>query len=124
VGAFLIDGIIYGVPAGIGNILTSNGGSGSTAVGLLLLLIGLGLGIYNRWIQQGQTGQSWGKKAVGLKLIAADTGQVVGVGKAFLRDLCHILDGLPCYLGYLWPLWDEKKQTFADKIMNTYVIKL
>jgi uncharacterized RDD family membrane protein YckC len=124
VGAFLIDAIIYGVPIGIGNTLSTSNSSGANIVGILFVLIGLGLGIYNRWVQQGQTGQSWGKKAVGLKLVAADTGQNIGVGKAFLRDLCHILDGLPCYLGYLWPLWDEKKQTFADKLMNTYVIKL
>ena len=36
--------------------------------------------------------------------------------------ICHILDGV-CFIGYLWPIWDAKKQTFADKIMNTYVIK-
>jgi len=123
VGAFLIDAIIYGIPIGIGNAI-SNGGSGSSIIGLLFTLIGLGVWIYNRIIQQGNTGQSWGKKAVGIKLITADTGQPVGPGKAFLRELTHILDGLPCYLGYLWPLWDEKKQTFADKINNTYVIKL
>ncbi len=29
-----------------------------------------------------------------------------------------------CYLGYLWPLWDKKKQTFADKIFGTYSIKV
>jgi uncharacterized RDD family membrane protein YckC len=125
VGAFLIDAIIYGVPAGIGNALTQgNSGGASLAIGWVFLLIGIGLWIYNRWVQQGQTGQSWGKKVVGLKLVGAETGQNVGVGKAALRDITHILDGLPCYVGYLWPLWDEKKQTFADKINNTYVIKL
>ena len=123
VGAFLIDLIIYGIPIGIGNAI-NNGSSGGTIIGLLFTLIGIGVWIYNRIIQQGNTGQSWGKKAVGIKLITADTGQNVGPGKAFLRELTHILDGLPCYLGYLWPLWDEKKQTFADKINNTYVIKL
>ena len=40
---------------------------------------------------------------------------------AFIRDLVHILDGM-AYVGYLWPLWDEKKQTFADKIMRTIVV--
>jgi hypothetical protein len=25
-------------------------------------------------------------------------------------------------VGYLWPLWDEKRQTFADQIMKTTVI--
>lgn len=124
VGAFLIDAIIYSIPIGIGNAIGSNGSGGSSLISLLFTLIGIGIWVYNRIIQQGQTGQSWGKKAVGLKLISADTGQNVGPGKAFLRELTHILDGLPCYLGYLWPLWDEKKQTFADKINNTYVIKL
>jgi uncharacterized RDD family membrane protein YckC len=25
-------------------------------------------------------------------------------------------------VGYLWPFWDDKKQTFADKIMRTIVV--
>ena len=41
---------------------------------------------------------------------------------SFVRQLAHVLDGLPCYLGYLWPLWDAKRQTFADKVIGTYVI--
>ena len=42
---------------------------------------------------------------------------------AFVRKLAHILDALPCYVGYLWPLFDAKKQTFADKVMNTVVVR-
>jgi uncharacterized RDD family membrane protein YckC len=117
--------LIYSVPGVIGNVLTrDNENSALLIVGWLFLLVALGVWIYNRWVLQGQTGQSWGKKALGLKLVGADTGQPVGVLKAFLRDITHILDGLPCYIGYLWPLWDQKKQTFADKINNTYVVKL
>ena len=41
-----------------------------------------------------------------------------GIGRFFL----HIIDALPCYLGFLWPLWDAKRQTFADKVMGTLVI--
>ena len=40
----------------------------------------------------------------------------------FVRQLAHIVDSLVCYLGWLWPLWDSKNQTFADKIMSTVVI--
>ena len=40
----------------------------------------------------------------------------------FVRQLCHYIDGI-LYLGYLWPLWDYKRQTFSDKIMTTLVIK-
>jgi len=31
----------------------------------------------------------------------------------------HIIDGLICNIGYLFPLWDAKRQTIADKIMST-----
>ncbi len=54
-------------------------------------------------------------------LIGEPTGQPIGPLNAFLRDLVHILDGI-AYIGYLWPLWDEKRQTFADKLMKTVVI--
>jgi hypothetical protein len=48
---------------------------------------------------------------------------VVGAGLSIGRYFVHVLDALPCYVGYLWPLVDEKKQTFADKILKTVVIK-
>ena len=47
----------------------------------------------------------------------------IGGGLALARYLLNIVNAIPCYLGYLWPLWDSKRQTFADKIMGTYVIK-
>jgi hypothetical protein len=48
--------------------------------------------------------------------------QPIGGGMCFLRSILHIVDTIPCYLGYLWPIWDGRKQTFSDKIMSTYVI--
>jgi uncharacterized RDD family membrane protein YckC len=122
VGGALIDGLLIGVPYGIGGAFAGN--NDLIIVTLIFYLIGLGLAIWNVVIRQGNTGQTIGKQALGLKLVSADTGQPVGPGKAFLRQLTHILDSAACYIGYLWPLWDEKKQTFADKINNTYVIKL
>lgn len=90
------------------------------AVGGLLLLAALGWQIYNRWITAGRTGQSLGKRVLKIKLVAEATGQPIGPLNAFLRDLVHILDGL-VYIGYLWPLWDEKRRTFADMLMKTVV---
>ena len=50
--------------------------------------------------------------------------QPVGFGWGVLRRLCHhTIDGAICYLGFLWPLWDDKRQTFGDKICNTYVVR-
>ena len=48
----------------------------------------------------------------------------IGTGKALLRDVAHIVDSIICGLpiGWLAPLWDAKRQTWADKILNTYVV--
>jgi uncharacterized RDD family membrane protein YckC len=93
-------------------------------VGGLLALVGLalmfGTQVWNRWIKQGRTGQSVGKKAMSLYLVDQRTGNPIGAGMAFVRDLAHALDGI-FYVGYLWPLWDPKKQTFADKLVGTVV---
>ena len=86
-----------------------------------LLFVGsLGWGIYNRWINGG-AGQSLGKQKMNIKLVSQDTGQPIGTGQAFLRDLCHVCDGF-FMIGYLFPLWDPMRQTFADKIMKTVVV--
>jgi uncharacterized RDD family membrane protein YckC len=86
-----------------------------------LLLVGtIGWGVYNRWIQGG-AGQSLGKRQMKIKLINEQTGQPIGTANAFLRDICHILDGF-FFIGYLFPLWDDKRQTFADKLMTTVVV--
>ncbi len=85
------------------------------------MLVGsLGWSVYNRWILGG-AGQTFGKQKMNIKLISEQTGQPIGTGQAFLRDVCHILDSF-FYIGFLFPLWDDKRQTFADKILNTVVV--
>ncbi len=116
VGAYLIDGIPVGVLYGIG-IATHN-----TAIYLLFILLALGVTAYNRWFQAGKTGQSWGKRALGISLISETTGQPIGAGMAFVRDICHFVDSIICDIGFLFPLWDAKRQTLADKIVRTVVI--
>jgi hypothetical protein len=100
--------------------------SGTTSIVYLLLwLLGPAIWVYNRWVLQGRSGQSWGKQVMSIRLARADDGQAVGGAIALLRDLAHLLDALPCILfpiGFLWPIWDTRRQTFADKIMNTVVV--
>ena len=140
--ATLIDGL-YQLPAvvlyivGIGmaaaNAPTTRGGTvitkgnpGLMWVGIVLLALGavgtMSIALYNRIVVQGRTGQSWGKKRVGIRVVHQQTGALIGAGKMFLRELSHYLDGA-IYIGYLWPLWDPLRQTFADKIMTTVVVK-
>jgi uncharacterized RDD family membrane protein YckC len=90
-------------------------------VGLSVVLASLAWIGYNRWFTAGRTGQSLGKRVNKIRLIGGETMAPVGVKNAFIRDLVHILDALTL-VGYLWPLWDERRQTFADQIMKTVVI--
>lgn len=92
-------------------------------LGLVLMLAALGWQWYNRWLIGGRTGQSLGRRVMETKLVAEVNGQPIGAVNAFLRDLLHVLDGA-AYIGFLWPLWDAKRQTFADMIMKTVVIDL
>lgn len=92
-------------------------------IGFVLMLAAIGWQWYNRWLIGGRTGQSMGRRVLKTKLVAEVNGQPIGAVNAFLRDLLHVLDGV-AYLGFLWPLWDQKRQTFSDMIMKTVVIDL
>ena len=112
VGATLIDSLIISVPYLILSQISV----------ALAYLVYLGLWLYLLYMQ-GTTGQTVGKKVLKIKLLREADGQPVGVGLSIGRAFVHIVDALPCLLGYLWPLWDAKKQTFADKILQTVVVK-
>lgn len=91
-------------------------------VGLLLCLAATGWNVYNRWVVAGRTGQSLGRRVTRTWLVSSVDGRPVGVLNALVRDLLHVLDGLG-YVGYLWPLWDDQRQTLADKIIQTVVVR-
>ncbi|MFG2041167.1 RDD family protein [Dactylosporangium sp. NPDC048998] len=123
VGGYLIDVLPAAILGGIGGAIGGAGSSdGPNALYYVFLVLALAYSIYNRWVLGGQ-GASLGKKALGMRLIKEQTGQPLGFGGAFLRDICHIVDSIICYVGWLFPLWDAKRQTIADKISGSVVIK-
>jgi uncharacterized RDD family membrane protein YckC len=137
VAATLIDGVLAGlclIPFYIGLAVastTTTNADGTTSTTLnggwaALVVIGPILafvfGIWNLW-RQGTTGQTYGKSVVGTMLVLERTGRPVGGWLSIGRQILHIVDGIPCYIGYLWPLWDRKRQTFADKMVSTVVVK-
>ena len=40
----------------------------------------------------------------------------------FVCDICYFVDVIICYIGFLFLLWDVKRQTLADKIVRTVVV--
>ncbi|MEV6267730.1 RDD family protein [Kribbella sp. NPDC051936] len=83
----------------------------------------IALSLWNRVFRQGRTGQSVGKTALSIQLIDAATSEPIGAGRSFLRDFLAGLFNNACFLNLLWPLWDDQRQTWHDKVINTYVIK-
>lgn len=134
VGSRLLDILLYAplaIVAGVVSATMSEPGAvdGTTVltpagglVIVVLILLDVALWVWNIGLLGGRTGSTLGKRALGTRLVLTTTGQPVGVGMALLRDLLHVLDGF-FYLGYLWPLWDARRQTFADKIVSSAVVK-
>ena len=91
----------------------------------LVVLLGLAgtIGYMVLYCKKVSAGQSWGHKAAGVRIIDANTGSSISAGRVFGRKIARIPSAFVCYLGYLWMLWDPKKQTWHDKILNTIVVK-
>lgn len=70
----------------------------------------------------GTYGITPGRAIAKTKLVSAETGQVIGVGAGIARQAAHLLDLFTFFIGWLFPLWDGHKQTFADKIVKTVVV--
>lgn len=112
VGAALVDGLMTGLVAFAFGLVTP--GLGDLA-NLVLFLIFLYL--------LGTTGQTPGKRLLGIMVLREADGTPLGFPLAVGRAICHILDAIPLLLGFLWPLWDDKKQTFADKVVKSVAVR-
>ncbi|HEY9555264.1 MAG TPA: RDD family protein [Acidimicrobiales bacterium] len=100
---------------------------GTIAAAVLLGLAGFAAAVvlyvyYFR--REGRTGQAWGRKAMDIKLVDANTAQPIGGGRAFGRYLfSSFISGNVLFLGYLWALWDPRHQTWHDKVATSVVVK-
>ena len=86
-------------------------------------VLGLALGLaYYTYFEGGATGQTLGKRALGIRVYDFRVGGPIGYGRGLLRYVGKIISGLVCFLGFLWMLWDREKQTWHDKIATTVVV--
>ena len=89
-------------------------------LGYMLAFAGaLGLGLYNIYLL-GRDGASLGKRWMKIKVLDP-SGQPLGFGKAFLRELVKNVVGNVCFILLLWPLWDQEQQGLYDKVFSTHV---
>ena len=86
-----------------------------------VLGIAVALG-YFTYFEGGATGQTFGKRALGIRVYDFRAGGPIGYGRGLLRYVGKIISSLVCLLGFLWMLWDREKQTWHDKIATTVVV--
>ena len=102
--------------------------TGASTIGQLSVAISsilvLAYVIWNYGYRQGTTGSSIGKSILKFQVVGEKTGRPIGFGMSIVRQLAHIIDAAICYIGYLFPLWDAKRQTIADKIISTVCLPL
>jgi uncharacterized RDD family membrane protein YckC len=116
--AFLIDGIIGSLFSLPGYLLAA---AGSEIIGSLLYVVGA-VAFIVVYCRKVSAGQSWGQKAMKVRVIDASTGSSISAGRVFGRQLAKIISAVPCYLGFVWMLWDGEKRTWHDKIVGTRVV--
>jgi uncharacterized RDD family membrane protein YckC len=115
--------IDYIAPIGIAYLVVIVGTAARSALlsllGTLLIFVAIGFIIWNSY-RGGVTGQTVGRKYAKVKLIKEETGQPIGGGMGVARYFCHVLE---VGIGWFAPLFTEKKQTFADMVLGTVVVK-
>ena len=109
---------------GVSTYCTSNPSALGLIVAVLAYLAALAFAIWNYGYRQGTTGSTIGKSIMKFKVVSEKTGQPIGFGLSIVRQIAHIVDTIICYIGYLFPLWDAKRQTLADKIMTTVCLPI
>ncbi len=77
--------------------------------------------IYCTVMESSQRQGTFGKMAVGIKVVD-ERGNRMTLAKSFGRNASKILSYLVLALGFIWILFDKKKQGWHDKLNNTYVV--
>jgi uncharacterized RDD family membrane protein YckC len=134
--AFLLDLVILAVPdtvivSVIARSAVSAGMNGPVSVtprvweafGVAFVL---SLGYFS-FLDGGRSGQTVGKRAVGISVRDIDTGGPVGAGRALVRRVFFFATyfGLILFLlNALSPLWDPRRRAWHDRIVRSCVVSL
>lgn len=114
-GAALLDALIIGMATGFLQLLAPDSGA-------VYALETLGSVLYYV-LFVGLRGQTPGKMALGVKVLGPDGGPP-GAVRAFVREVIgKFFSALVLCLGYLWMLWDPKRQCWHDKLAGTVVVR-
>jgi uncharacterized RDD family membrane protein YckC len=132
-GAYLLDGLVLAVPLILIIVIALLAGnpddeddSSWGIIGIAYLLSILAPFVYFTVMHGRESGQTLGKRWLGIRVADGTTGSAIGHGRAFGRyaiTFVFWLVVIPGILDYLWPLWDKKNQALHDKVVGSVVLK-
>lgn len=73
-------------------------------------------------LTQAYLGSTPAKLVLGIAVVGVDHGRPIGLLRTVGRTVAHVLD-LILYVGYLRPLWHPWRQTYADSLASTVVLR-
>jgi uncharacterized RDD family membrane protein YckC len=114
-GALIVDALVLLIPSII-LLLIFKQGAAYQALNTILSLA------YFTYFEGGATGQTVGKKVLGIRVYDLRQGGPIGYGRGFLRQIGKYLAAIPLFLGYFWMLWDKESQCWQDKIAGSVVV--
>ena len=118
--AFVIDVLIIGVITVVLDAVgVINLGDPSTTDQVLEAAVSFGYYI----LLTAALGATPGKMALGMTVVD-ENGQKAGFLKVLIREtIGKIVSALVLFLGFIWILFDDKRQGWHDKIGGTFVVK-
>jgi Mce-associated membrane protein len=72
-------------------------------------------------VMQAYLGVTPGKLLMGIAVVNEADARPLGLVRTLLRWLAHLVDGF-FFIGYLRPLWNPRRKTFADSIVGSIVL--
>lgn len=144
--AYLIDSLIIGVPMGIlffvlaiAGVLASPASPSAAppppggtsygafylnppAIGVFYLFVVIVAAAYFTYFW-GTNGSTLGMSLFKLRVVDANSGQPIGIGRAVVRYIGLIVAAFPCWVGLIWAAFDARAQGWHDKIASTVVLR-
>jgi uncharacterized RDD family membrane protein YckC len=119
--AWIIDGIILAVIGAalsplLGATFPVQSATGATGIQFLIDLVYF-MGF---WVWRAQTP---GMSPFGMRVVRADNGENIDVGRAILRYVGLIISFVVLALGVIWVAFDGRKQGWHDKLAGTVVVR-
>lgn len=126
--ATIVDGVLLAIVFWVLSLLfgttSASGGNVSASLGTLGTLLLTVISFAYFILMEGYLGQTVGKMIAGVKVVREGSGELPGLGKAAIRTVLRIIDGLFFYLvAFVTVLISGKNQRLGDMAAGTLVVR-